>query len=76
MSDKHKEPRFGRQRVDAWSEEQTECLEHYWGVMPDGELAQTLGRTLIAVQTRAWLLGFSKVENRRKHWEEIKERVA
>ena len=51
-------------RHNGWTEEQDTTLEREWGLTDDFVLAERLGRTVVALQLRAYYIGCSKRENR------------
>lgn len=53
-------------RIDAWTMEQDDLLAAEWGMWPDEVVAQWLGRTRKACETRAQMLGIGKQENRKR----------
>lgn len=48
-----------------WTEADNEYLEATWGVLPDAEIMQTLGRTFFAVERQAVKLGLNKLSTYR-----------
>lgn len=51
-------------RIDAWTRAEDDLLCEEWGLWPDADIAEWLGRTAKACEQRATILGVRKRDNR------------
>lgn len=62
-------------RIDAWTRAEDDLLCEEWGLWPDSDIAEWLGRSVKACEQRATILGVRKRDNRTREGAPLREAV-
>jgi hypothetical protein len=58
--------KFGVHKYRVWTVQEEDILREYYGVIPTGMLAEYLGRSIKAIQDKAFVIGVNIAVNQQK----------